>query len=154
MVSQPPQGKIDCSVTCTESANSLAIWRKQRKLRIYIKESNLTWMRFKSKNESGIDSQSGKNTGVGSHSLLQGILPTQSSNLGLPHCRQILYCLSCQGSPQSLLKKCKNKTQQKPCWRKFNNTHLHYYSSSGFLTSYSTLRIYNIDMHIHVHKVF
>ena len=36
MVSQPPQGKIDGSVTCTESANSLAIWRKQRKLRIYI----------------------------------------------------------------------------------------------------------------------
>ena len=69
-------------------------------------------MRFKSKNESGIDSQSGKNTGVGSHSFLQGILPTQSSNLGLPHCRQILYCLSCQGSPQPLLKKCKFKTKQ------------------------------------------
>ena len=27
----------------------------------------------------------GKNTGVGSHSLLQGIFPTQESNLGLPH---------------------------------------------------------------------
>ena len=33
----------------------------------------------------------GKNTGVGSHSLLQGIFPTQSWNLGLLHCRQILY---------------------------------------------------------------
>ena len=30
-----------------------------------------------------------KNTGVGSHSLLQGIFPTQGSNPGLLHCRQI-----------------------------------------------------------------
>ena len=36
----------------------------------------------------------GKNTGVGCHSLLQGIFPTQGSNLGLLHCRQIIYCLS------------------------------------------------------------
>ena len=36
------------------------------------------------------------NTGVGTHSLLQGIFPTQGSNPGLPHCRQILYCLSYQ----------------------------------------------------------
>ena len=41
----------------------------------------------------------GKNTGVGRHSLLQGIFPTQGSNWGLPCCRQILYCLSHQGSP-------------------------------------------------------
>ena len=40
----------------------------------------------------------GKNTGVGSHSLLQGILPTQGSNVGLLHYRQILYHLSHQGS--------------------------------------------------------
>ena len=40
----------------------------------------------------------GKNTGVDSHFLLQGIFPTQGSNLGLPHCRQILYHLSYQGS--------------------------------------------------------
>ena len=33
----------------------------------------------------------GKNTWMGSYSLLQGILSTQESNLGLPHCRQILY---------------------------------------------------------------
>ena len=38
----------------------------------------------------------GKDTGV--HSLLQGILPTQGSNPGLLHCRQILYCLSHQES--------------------------------------------------------
>ena len=39
-----------------------------------------------------------KNTGVGSLSLLQQIFPTQESNWGLLHCRQILYQLSYQGS--------------------------------------------------------
>ena len=32
-------------------------------------------------------------------SFSKGIFPTQESNLGLPHCRQTLYCLSHQGSP-------------------------------------------------------
>ena len=41
----------------------------------------------------------GKSTGVGWHSSLQGIFPTQGLNLLLPHCRQILYHLSYQGSP-------------------------------------------------------
>ena len=40
----------------------------------------------------------GQNTGVSSHSLLEGIFPTQGSNLGLLHCRHILYPLSHQGS--------------------------------------------------------
>ena len=40
----------------------------------------------------------GKNTGVGCHALLQRIFPTQGSNPGFRHCRQILYCLSHQGS--------------------------------------------------------
>ena len=44
----------------------------------------------------------GKNTGVGCHALLQGIFPTQGWNLGLPHCKQILYCLSHHGSPRIL----------------------------------------------------
>ena len=39
-----------------------------------------------------------KSTGVGCHFLLQGIFPTQGSNPGLLHCRQMLYCLSHQGS--------------------------------------------------------
>ena len=43
-----------------------------------------------------------KNTGVGSLSLLQGIFPTQESNRGLLHFRQILYQLSHQGSQQAL----------------------------------------------------
>ena len=41
----------------------------------------------------------GKNTGVGSHALLQDIFSTQGSNLSLLHCRRILYHLSHQGSP-------------------------------------------------------
>ena len=40
----------------------------------------------------------GKNTGVGCHFLLQRIFLTQGSNLCLPHCRQMLYHLSHQGS--------------------------------------------------------
>ena len=41
----------------------------------------------------------GKNSGVGSHSLFQGILLTRGSNPGLPRWRQILYHLGHQGSP-------------------------------------------------------
>ena len=44
-----------------------------------------------------------KNTGVGCHFLLQGIFPTQGSNPGLLHCRQTLYRLSHQGSPDMRL---------------------------------------------------
>ena len=44
----------------------------------------------------------GNNTGVGSGSLLQGISPTQGLNPGLPHCRQILYCVNHQRSPRIL----------------------------------------------------
>ena len=32
----------------------------------------------------------------------RGLFPTQGSNPGLPHCRQILYQLSHQGSPRIL----------------------------------------------------
>ena len=41
----------------------------------------------------------GRNTGVGCHALLQWIFLTQRWNPGLPHCGQILYRLSHQGSP-------------------------------------------------------
>ena len=45
----------------------------------------------------------GQNTGVGSLSLSQGIFPTQGSNPGLLHCRQILYQLSHKGSATRFL---------------------------------------------------
>ena len=44
----------------------------------------------------------GQKTGVDSLSLLQGIFPTQELNLGLLHCRWILYQLSHMGSPRTL----------------------------------------------------
>ena len=40
-----------------------------------------------------------KDTGVGCHSLFQGMFPAQGWNPGLLYCRQILYHLSHQGSP-------------------------------------------------------
>ena len=42
-------------------------------------------------------------------SLLQQIFPTHESNQGLLHCKQILYQLSYQGSPKSLLMKVKEE---------------------------------------------
>ena len=39
------------------------------------------------------------NTGVGSHSILQGIFSIRGSNPDILHCRQILYCPSHQGRP-------------------------------------------------------
>ena len=47
----------------------------------------------------------GKNTGVGCHFLLQRIFLTQGLNLCLLHCRQILYQLSYQRSPDSIMQK-------------------------------------------------
>ena len=44
----------------------------------------------------------GRNTGVGSLSLFQGIFPAQGSNPGLPHCGWILYQLSHKGSSRIL----------------------------------------------------
>ena len=44
----------------------------------------------------------GQSNGVDSLSILQEIFPTQGLNLGLLHCRQILYQLSQKGSPRIL----------------------------------------------------
>ena len=44
----------------------------------------------------------GKSTGVGCHALLlQGIFPTQGSNPGLPHCRQIPLPTEPSGKPKN-----------------------------------------------------
>ena len=40
---------------------------------------------------------------MGNLSLLQGIILTQESNQGLLHCRQILYQVSYQGSPNQCM---------------------------------------------------
>ena len=44
----------------------------------------------------------GQNTVVHCHAPLKGIFPTQGSNPGLQHCRQILYHLCHQGNPRIL----------------------------------------------------
>ena len=54
----------------------------------------------------------GKNTGVASHSFLQGIFPTQGSNPGFLHCRQIPYCLGHEGLHILLLL----KNLEPHCW--------------------------------------
>ena len=56
----------------------------------------------------------GKNIGVGCHSLLQGILPTQGLNPDLLYCRQILYHLSHLGSPKKFNKDFKKKKKTTP----------------------------------------
>ena len=53
-----------------------------------------------------------KNTGVRCHSLFQGIFPTQGLNLGVLHCRQILYHLSYQGSHIKKNKGPRNKSKE------------------------------------------
>ena len=58
--------------------------------------SNSLWPLFSPRNSAG------KSNGVSSLPLLQGIFPTQESNSGLPHCRQILYQLSQKGGPRIL----------------------------------------------------
>ena len=45
-----------------------------------------------------------KNPGVGCHSFPQGMFPSQGSNPGLQHCRQILYSLSHQGNHGVLIR--------------------------------------------------
>ena len=41
--------------------------------------------------------------GVGSHSIIQGIFLIQGMNLDILHCKQILYCLSHQGSTPGII---------------------------------------------------
>ena len=78
-------------------------------------------------------------TGVGCHFLLQGVFPTQGSNPGLLHCRQMLYHLSFQGSPQGPLRmvlnlfcSCSINGKTKPRWQ-------HIYSWYGLLNNLSPL---------------
>ena len=59
-----------------------------------------------------------RNTGVGCHSFLQGVFPTQGSNPGLLHYRQILYHLSHQGS--LMVERPINKCEEKDSEQKSN----------------------------------
>ena len=79
-VQGPAPGRLKVKVLVTQSCPLFAIpWTE-------VHQASCPWNSL------------GKNTGVGSHSLLQGIFLIQESNLGLLHCRQILYYLSHLGS--------------------------------------------------------
>ena len=54
----------------------------------------------------------GQNTGVGSLSLLQAIVPAQESNPGLLHCRWLLYQLSHKGSPEDIKERWQEYTEK------------------------------------------
>ena len=60
------------------------------------------FMKFSPPDSSVHEDSPCKNSGVGCHALLQGISLTQGLSPGLPHCRQILYRVSHQGSPRIL----------------------------------------------------
>ena len=93
------------------SGESREVWQAKHGSRIYcpFKKFQLVFFFFKWKWKSSNSlwphviyspwDSLGQNTGVGSLSLLQGIVPTQGSNPVLSHCRWILYQLSHKGSP-------------------------------------------------------
>ena len=69
-------------------------WQKQTKICVLIRIRLMDWgMPGSSVHGASPD----KNAGVGCHSLLQGIFPTQGLNPGLLYCRRILDRLSHQG---------------------------------------------------------
>ena len=78
-------------------------------------------------------------------SVLQGIFPTQGSSLSLPHCRQILYQLSHQGSP-SILEwvACPFSSGS---FRPRNWTGVSC-TAGGFFTSWATREAHIIDEHM------
>ena len=76
------------------------------KVKVLVAQSCLTIddpMYYSPPGSSVHEDSPGKNTGVGCHAPLQGIFPTQRSNPDLLHCRWILYQLSHQGSPLSIM---------------------------------------------------
>ena len=94
--------KKNCKSTCNVLPKSVFFPHHQRKKSVFIAKSCLTLCDPMncSLSDFCLWNSPGRNTRVGCHSLLQSILPTQGSNLGLLHCRQILYHLSRQGSPE------------------------------------------------------
>ena len=76
----------------------------------------------------------------GSHSLLQGIFPTQGSNQGFPRCRQILYHLSHRGS-QRILEWVACPFARGSSWpRKWTRVSR---ISGEFFTSWTTRKVHN-----------
>ena len=93
----------------------------------------------------------GKTTGVGCHTLLQGIFLTQGTNPVLPNCRQILYQLSHQA--QFLLFFCYNYPVM---WKNANiyiHTHTHTHTPlSKKNLSFSTVRCHLTPVRMAIKK--
>ena len=68
------------------------------KLSCSVMSDPVTWWTVAHQAPLSMGNSPGKDAGVGCHAILQGIFPSQGLNPGLQHCRQILYCLSHQGS--------------------------------------------------------
>ena len=80
----------------------------------------------------------GENTGVDCHFLLQRIFPTQESNLGLLHYRQILYWLSYEGSP----------TLDNNIWLlKYNNNNRKTVLKRHRFGTYHCMLLFPLDLH-------
>ena len=77
---------------CTDKGYPLKEWVSEWKLLSRVRLFSTPWTL------QSMESP-GQNIRVGSLSLLQQIFPTQESNRGLLHVRQILYQLSYEGSP-------------------------------------------------------
>ena len=93
--------KSSCKSTCNMLSKTV-FFPHQRKKSVFLAKSCLNLCDPMNCNLPDFCSWNspGRNTLVDFHSLLQGIFPTQGLNLGLLHCRQILYSLSHQGSPE------------------------------------------------------
>ena len=91
----------------------------------------------------------GKDTGVGSHSLLQGIFLIQRWNLGLLHCRQILHHLSHQGSPWILVWVAYPFSRGNSWPRSQSRVS---FNEGGFFTSWTTQEAPNTHIHDWKHK--
>ena len=74
----------------------------------------------------------GQNTGVGSLSLLEWIVPTQGSNPGLPHCRWILCQLIDEGKPWVYFLEHSSLCVQASIWA-ICNGNLHRYGDDALL---------------------
>ena len=80
-----------------------------------------------------------KNIGVGCHSLLQGIFPTQELNPSLLHCRQMIYQLSSEGSLRVSIHLCFTKGGDKMISAHFPNQITAAVTAFIFLFSYKKM---------------
>ena len=77
---------------------------------------------------------------MGSLSLLQWIFPTQESNRGLLHCKQILYQLSYQGSPHQVRGENQFRAQENP-----EKPHYFYILRNGQLFCKVVVAVYELS---------